>query len=39
MGVLPPLLDGLYYSLKYIKSQVIITVLYEIVMIIWLFYI
>ena len=33
------LLDVLYYSLAYLKSQVIITVLYEIVMIIWLFYI
>lgn len=32
------LLDVLYYSLAYLKSQVIITVLYEIVMIIWLFY-
>lgn len=31
------LLDVLYYSLAYLKSQVIITVLYEIVMIIWLF--
>ena len=32
------LLDVLYYRLAYLKSQVIITVLYEIVMIIWLFY-
>ena len=32
------LLDVLYYSLAYLKSQIIITVLYEIVMIIWLFY-
>ncbi|AIT43370.1 hypothetical protein MC25239_00949 [Moraxella catarrhalis] len=31
------LLDVLYYSLAYLKIQVIITVLYEIVMIIWLF--
>ena len=33
------LLDVLYYILAYFKSQVIVTVLYEIVMIIWLFYI
>lgn len=32
------LLDVLHYSLAYLKSQIIITVLYEIVMIIWLFY-
>lgn len=31
------LLDVLYYILAYFKSQVIVTVLYEIVMIIWLF--
>lgn len=31
------LLDVLYYILAYFKRQVIVTVLYEIVMIIWLF--
>lgn len=32
-----PLLDALYYSKPYPKSQVIITFLYETVMIAWLF--